>query len=77
MEESANIFYSILDGKGTEAQISVVLANSILAIGCLDSDKTMEEIREVAYDSLIQKKALNKFKLLLELNRKQSIKNAS
>lgn len=77
MEESAKIFYSILDGKGTEAQNSVVLANSILAIGCLDSDKTMEEIREVAYDSLIQKKALNKFKLLLEVNRKQSIKNAS
>ncbi len=65
--DSAEIFINILEGKGTPAQNSVVIANAQLAIRCCFPDKTHHECRSIAEDSLFNRKALNSFKILLKM----------
>ncbi len=57
VEEAAKIFISILDGKGTEAQNNVVLANAAYALKTFDASKSFETAFEEAKDSLLGLKA--------------------
>ena len=66
IEESADIFVKILDGKGSESQVNVVLANSSLAIRTL-TGKDIEECYSIAKESLESGKAYNCLKKLIEL----------
>ena len=52
IKDAANIFINILDNKGTKAQEDVILANSAYAIQCFESNKTFEECKSLATDSL-------------------------
>lgn len=67
VEESVKIFLNILEGKGTSAQKSVVIANSGMAIKKMRPGKSLPECFELAEDSLQGGKALNTLKILLEL----------
>ena len=67
VESSAKIFIDILKGKGTEAQNSVVIANSGMAIHTAFPNKTREECREMAIESLRSGKANRAFNTLLTL----------
>ncbi|MDF1549629.1 MAG: anthranilate phosphoribosyltransferase [Bacteroidales bacterium] len=64
--EAAKIFMTILEGRGTEAQNSVVLANSALAIQTISQNKNMEDAVEEAKASLIGGKALKSLKTLID-----------
>lgn len=63
--EAAEIFVNVLEGKGTEAQTQVVIANAALALACYYPGKSMESCIEMATDSLKGLKALQVFKKLL------------
>lgn len=67
VETSAKIFIDILEGKGTEAQNAVVIANSGTAIQTSFPSKTREECREMAIESLKTGKAYEAFKTLLSI----------
>ena len=55
--ESAKIFVSILDGKGTKAQNNAVLANAAFALKTIDKTKSFETAFEESKESLISLKA--------------------
>lgn len=57
VKEAAKIFVSILDGKGTEAQNNVVLANAAFALKIMDANKTFKIAFEEAKLSLLGLKA--------------------
>jgi anthranilate phosphoribosyltransferase len=65
VEESAKIFENILKGKGTEAQNSVVIANSAAALLATDQQLTFFDAIEKADEALKSGKALKVFKALL------------
>jgi anthranilate phosphoribosyltransferase len=67
VEESARIFLKILEGKGTEAQKAVVIANSGIALRKLNPGKSLTECFEIAESSLQGGKAYCSLKKLLEL----------
>ena len=67
VKESADIFKTILEGRGTEAQNSVVIVNSQLAAKCYYPSKSFEECRAMAEDSLFSGKAIESFTRLLEM----------
>jgi anthranilate phosphoribosyltransferase len=67
VQESVDMFVSILEGKGTEAQNNVVLANSAVAMKCLKPKATWDELIAEARESLFSKKALNALKKLIDL----------
>lgn len=67
--EAAAIFYRILNGEGTEAQKSVVIANSAMAIKCLYPEKKIDECVSMVKESLEGKKAIKKFKDLIEIQK--------
>ncbi|NSW93258.1 MAG: anthranilate phosphoribosyltransferase [Bacteroidales bacterium] len=67
VNESAQIFISVLEGKGTRAQNDVVIVNSQLAIKCCRPSKPLDECRAIAEDSLFGGKALNSLKSLIEM----------
>ena len=52
VEEAAKIFELILEGNGTEAQNSVVLANSAIALQIVDDSKSFDDAYGEAKDSL-------------------------
>jgi anthranilate phosphoribosyltransferase len=64
--ESAGIFMQVLNGQGTTAQNNVVLCNAALAIRTMEPTKTFADSFYEAEESLLQHKALNSFKLLLQ-----------
>ena len=68
IEESAAIFYSILSGKGTQAQSNVVLANAALAIATLEKTNLLDGL-EKAKESLFSGKALQKLTKLQDLSK--------
>jgi len=55
--DAANIFKTIIDGKGTEAQNNVVLTNTAFAMKIVDSTKSFETAFEEAKESLFGLKA--------------------
>ncbi|MBP8960151.1 MAG: anthranilate phosphoribosyltransferase [Bacteroidales bacterium] len=65
--ESAAIFKSVLEGNSTPQKNNVVLANSQLAIKCCFPEKTLTECRNIVEDSLYNKKALDSFNKLIEI----------
>ncbi|MBN2862591.1 MAG: anthranilate phosphoribosyltransferase [Bacteroidales bacterium] len=67
IEESAEIFKAILEGRGTLAQSSAVTVNTQLAVRCYYPSKTLDECRQVAEDSLFGGKALSALKILIEM----------
>lgn len=75
VEESARIFESILKGKGTEAQNSVVIANAAAALMTANPELDFTQAVEKAKESLFGQKALKVFQTLV--NPKTSISFAS
>ena len=63
--EAAAIFTSVLEGEGTQAQNSAVIANSALAIYLAKSVSLLDSV-EIAKESLLSGKANQVFKKLLE-----------
>lgn len=68
IEDAAEIFRNILQGKGTEAQNAVVLANSTQAIQCFDFEKSYADCLSEAKDSLLGGKALETFEKLIKIS---------
>jgi anthranilate phosphoribosyltransferase len=66
VSESADIFTQVLNGNATSAQNNVVLCNAALAIKTIDAEKSFADCFYEAEESLLGKKALNSFKLLLQ-----------
>jgi anthranilate phosphoribosyltransferase len=64
--EAAEIFTNILNGKGTEAQNNVVLANAALAIQTYRPELSLHEAFETARESLLGLKAKRMFQILKE-----------
>lgn len=65
-QEAAKIFLNILEGNGTEAQNSVVLANAALALENTRKYGGYEDCLMLAKDSLESGKALNSLRLLVD-----------
>lgn len=68
VEEASKIFISVLEGKGTEEQENVVIANAGLAIHTSDGNIQLEEAMEKARESMISGMALKKFRKLVEIS---------
>lgn len=68
VEEAANIFMTILSGNGTQMQNEVVCANAALAISMMKKT-SIDESLEIAKESLLSGKALDKLKTLQNLSR--------
>jgi anthranilate phosphoribosyltransferase len=66
-EEAAGIFMSVLENRAETGQHSVVVANSALAIKCIDESKTMEECLRVADETIVSGKAFSAFKKLINM----------
>jgi anthranilate phosphoribosyltransferase len=67
VEESVRIFVNILEGNGTEAQKSVVIVNSGMALRKLFPSRSLKECFALAEESLQGGKAKAMLKKLLEL----------
>lgn len=67
IEEAANIFDNIINGNGSEAQNSVVIANAAMGLKCFYKNKTLKDCVDYAKESLFSKKALNALKKLIDL----------
>lgn len=67
VKESAKIFVDILEGNGTSAQNSVVIANTGFALKCYYPEKSIQECIQTAKESLESKGALNAMKKLIAL----------
>lgn len=67
IKESAELFVNILDGNGTEAQKSSVIANAAMAIQCFHTDQPYSKSVAIARESLENKNAQKTFKTLLSL----------
>ena len=65
VEEAGQIFMSVLEGRGTEVQRSVVTVNAGTAIKTAMPQLTLEEAISKASESLASGKALESFKKLL------------
>lgn len=63
--ESAEIFSTVLNGNGTDAQNNVVLVNAALAIKTIKQGSTFADCFYEAEESLLQLKALKSFKTLI------------
>jgi anthranilate phosphoribosyltransferase len=66
-EEAANIFLTILKGKGTWAQNAVVLANAAMALYCTGAYREYDLAFAAAVESLESGKALGSFNTLISL----------
>jgi len=67
VEESAQLFRSIISGEGTESQNAVVLANSAMALHCTGKYPSYEDAFQAALISLESKAALNALQKLIAL----------
>jgi len=65
VEDSAKIFMSVLQGKGTNAQNSAVIANAGMALYCADQKSGVLNAIAKAKETLESGKALESFKKLL------------
>jgi anthranilate phosphoribosyltransferase len=66
IEESAKIFMSVLEGKGTTAQNNAVVANAAMALFTSDRKAGLSPAVQRATESLKSGKALKAFKSLIE-----------
>ncbi len=67
-EEAMKIFDAVLEGRATEAQKNVILANAACGISIVDRNLSVEESVAIARESLDSGKALAAFKKYLEIN---------
>jgi anthranilate phosphoribosyltransferase len=67
VEEAVKIFDNIINGRGTESQNSVVIANAAMGLKCINSERSIEECVQQAQESLLGKKALGALKKLIDL----------
>ena len=67
VQEAASIFTAVLEGRGTEAQTNVVIANAKLALMCYNAEKSSDDCHAMAEVSLRSGKALTAFKKLMEM----------
>jgi anthranilate phosphoribosyltransferase len=65
VEESAKIFLNILEGRGTEQQNAVVVANAGMALYCANQKAGLTNALVQAKEALESGKALQAFKKLL------------
>lgn len=65
VEDAARIFIAVLEGEGNVTQNNVVLANAAMAIQCMEPNKTFDECRYLATESLNKKLALQTFRNLV------------
>jgi anthranilate phosphoribosyltransferase len=65
VEESAAIFMKVLEGSGTNAQNSAVIANAAMALFAANQEDGLEPAVNRARESLVSGKALSAFKKLL------------
>jgi anthranilate phosphoribosyltransferase len=65
VEESAKIFMSILEGKGTQPQNDAVIANAAMALYATDQKAGLKHAVFSAKEALVSGKALQTFKTLL------------
>jgi anthranilate phosphoribosyltransferase len=68
VEESAEIFQRVISGNGTDAQNSVVIANSGLALKTLYPDRFLADCMAIARESLESGKADLAFEKLIAVN---------
>lgn len=66
IKSAARILTDVLNGKGTEEQNLVVTTNAALAIQRYHTEKSMEECREIAIESIESGNAYSKFKKAIE-----------
>ena len=66
VEDAARIFMQILEGKGTAAQVDVVVANAAMALYCSQSEKGLADAATKAREALQSGRALQSFRKLLE-----------
>jgi anthranilate phosphoribosyltransferase len=62
VQEAADIFVRILTGNGTKAQNDTVAVNTGVAIHCIHPEKSLQDCIAEAEESLLSKKALQRFK---------------
>ena len=62
------IFDNVLEGKATEAQKSVIIANAACGIGIMDRNISVEDSVAVARESLESGRALATFRKFVEIN---------
>lgn len=67
VQESADIFKAVLEGKGTQTQNQVVIANSQVALMCYFPEKTAADCKALATESLVSGRANDAFKKLIQL----------
>jgi anthranilate phosphoribosyltransferase len=67
VQDSAKIFMSVLEGKGSQAQNNAVIANAALALYAANRQESISAAVERAGESLKSGKALQCFKKLIEL----------
>ena len=67
VEESATIFNTVLNCKGSTEQNNVVLCNAAMAIKTIETEKSFADCYYIAEESLLSKKALNSFNKLLSV----------
>ncbi len=65
IKESAGIFISVLRNRASEEQLSVVHANSAMAISCIDESKTFEDSFLMAKEAVTSGKAYALFEKLI------------
>jgi anthranilate phosphoribosyltransferase len=65
--DAARIFISVLENQATKEQHSVVLANSALAISCIDESKTLDDGLSIAQEVIVTGKAYRLFKELINM----------
>ncbi|MEL6867564.1 MAG: anthranilate phosphoribosyltransferase [Bacteroidota bacterium] len=65
VEEAAKIFTDVLQGTCTPAQFDVVSTNAGMAIHCIKPEQSIEDCIAEAAESLLSKRALAKFKGLV------------
>jgi anthranilate phosphoribosyltransferase len=68
VKESADIFMEVLNNEATSAQANVVLCNAALAIRTIHPEKSFGDCFYEAEGSLMNKKALKSFKILVGSN---------
>lgn len=65
--DSARMFIDILGGQGSRAQTDVVLANAQMALKCRYPEKSLNECKEIADESVASGRALDSFRRLISM----------
>ena len=65
VKEAAEIFMSVLENKSTATQQDAVIANSAMAIHCIEAEHSFAECAAKAKEAIVSGKALKTFKSLV------------